>query len=386
MTSRYLAVPFLLLLNLSACTKTGEKAEVPAVSSDNEILIGEFGSLTGSEASFGISTDEGVRLAVEEINGAGGVKGKKLKIDVVDDQGKQEETQSAVTKLVTHDKVVALIGEVASSRSLIAAPIAQEFKVPMISPASTNPKVTEKGDYIFRVCFIDSFQGTVMAKFAYQNLKVKKVAILRDVKSDYSDGLSKYFKETFVKLGGKIVDEETYISQSDIDFKAQLTAIKSNKPEAIFIPGYYTEVGLIARQARELGLKIPLLGGDGWDSPKLSEIGKEAVDGSFLSDHYTTDSTEPRVQKFISMYKAKYKTVPDAMAALAYDATKVLADAMERAKSLGGDDIRQAIAETKDFPGVTGKITIDRQRNPEKSAVVVKVSGNSFKYVTTVNP
>jgi branched-chain amino acid transport system substrate-binding protein len=367
-----------------ACTKK-EGAPTLAASS-NEILIGEFGSMTGGDATFGISTHQGIQMAFDEINAAGGIQGKKLKLKSLDDQGKPDEAATAVTRLVTQDKVVAILGEVASSRSLAAAPIAQQYKVPMISPSSTNPKVTEVGNYIFRVCFIDPFQGYVMAKFAYENLKLRNVAIMRDAKSDYSDGLSRYFKETFTKLGGKISSEQTYIGQNDIDFNAQLTAIRSAKPDGIFIPGYYGEVGLIARQARQAKMKIPLFGGDGWDSPQLFDIGKEAVVGSYFSNHYTTDSKDPTARNFIDGFKKKYNIVPDGLSAMGYDAAKVLADALKRTKSLDSKDVRDAIAATKDFPGVTGKITINEQRNATKPAVVVQVEGKTNRFIATINP
>lgn len=359
---------------LGACTKKS-----------NEILIGEFGSLTGSDATFGLSTNKGLRMAFDEINAAGGVNGKKIKLITVDDQGKNEEAASAVTRLITQDNVVAIIGEVASSRSRAAAPIAQKYQVPMITPASTNPEVTKAGDYIFRICFIDPFQGFVMAKFATQNLKAKKAAILRDVKSDYSVGLADVFSEEFKKMGGEITADLSFQS-GDIDFKAQLTQIRSKNPEVIFIPGYYTEVGLIAQQARQLGIKAPLLGGDGWDSSKLHEIGKEAINGNYYSNHYTTESTDPAVIEFIKKFKEKYNETPDAMAALGYDAAKVLAAAISRTKEVTPKAIRDELAKTTDFPAVTGKITINSERNAVKSAVVVQVQGPERKFITTISP
>lgn len=349
------------------------------------IMVGEVGSMTGSEATFGTSTHNGIELAFKEINDAGGINGKKLQVKALDDQGKPDEAATAVTKLITQDKVVAILGEVASSRSMAMAPIAQSYKIPMITPSSTNPKVTELGDHIFRVCFIDPFQGTVMAKFALETLVIKKAAILRDVKNDYSIGLADFFKETFTKGGGQVVVDQSY-SAGDMDFKSQLTAIRAAAPDVIFVPGYYTEVGLIARQAKELGISAPLLGGDGWDSPKLQEIGGEALNGSFFSNHYSAEDQSPVVQNFIQSYKAAYGTVPDALAAMGYDAAKVLADAMKRAKSLATQDITDAIAATKNFQGVTGIITLDEKRNAVKSAVVLKVEANGFKYQTTVKP
>lgn len=349
------------------------------------IKIGEVGSMTGNEATFGTSTHNGLMLAVKEVNAKGGINGRKVEVISLDDQGKPEEAATVVTRLITQDKVVAIIGEVASSRSLAMAPIAQKYKIPMVSPSSTNPKVTEVGDYIFRVCFLDPFQGTVMAKFAAETLKVKKVAILRDVKNDYSVGLANFFTENFKKMGGEIVADISY-SANDIDFKSQLTAIRTKKPEAIFVPGYYTEVGLIGRQARELGIKAPLMGGDGWDSPKLLEIGGQALEGSYFSNHYSAEAASPQVKEFAAKYLAEYKVESDGLSAMGYDAGLVLFDAMKRAKSSSTKDVRDALAATKNFTAVTGNITIDSKRNAVKSAVVLKVSKGAFKYSTTVNP
>lgn len=378
------------LLTLS-CTKnenpapSSQTAKATADTTSEIIKIGEVGSMTGSEATFGISTHQGILLAIEEANAAGGVKGKKLEVISMDNQGKPEEAATAVTKLITQDKVSAILGEVASSRSLAMAPIAQQHKINMITPSSTNPKVTEQGDHIFRVCFIDPFQGTVMARFALETLKIKKVAVLRDIKNDYSIGLADYFIETFKKGNGEIVIDQSY-SAGDIDFKSQLTSIKAKKPDAIFVPGYYTEVGLVARQAKELGLKVPLMGGDGWDSPKLTEIGGKALDGSYFSNHYSTEDKSPGVQAFIEKFKNKYGVVPDGLAALGYDAAKVLVDSMNRAPTLASTDVKSAIASTKNFEGVTGKISLDEKRNPVKSAVVLKIENGAFKYQSTINP
>ncbi|MBX2987642.1 MAG: ABC transporter substrate-binding protein [Bdellovibrionaceae bacterium] len=356
------------------CTKSGD-----------EIRVGEFGSLTGNEATFGISTNKGIRMAIDEVNEKGGIKGKKIKLITLDDQGKDTEAVQVVTRLITQEKVVAVLGEVASSRTKAAAPIAQEYKIPLITPSSTNPEVTKIGDHVFRVCFIDPFQGYVMAKFASENLKLKKVAILRDVKNDYSVGLADVFAADFKKMGGEITSDISY-QAGDVDFKAQLTQIRSKNPDAIYVPGYYTEVGLIAKQARDLGIKAPLMGGDGWDSSKLSEIGKDAINGSYFSNHYTSESTDPVVQDFIKRFKDKYGETPDGLAAMGYDAAKVLITAMERAPDLNPKSIRDEIAKTKDFVGVTGKITLNENRDAVKSAVIVQVQGATNKYVTTINP
>jgi branched-chain amino acid transport system substrate-binding protein len=351
----------------------------------NEILIGEYGSLTGSDATFGVSTQEGIQLALDEANATGGVNGKTLRVLSLDDQGKPEEAAVVVTKLITQDKVKVVLGEVASSRSLAAAPICQSRKVPMISPSSTNPKVTQVGDYVFRVCFIDPFQGRVMADFAMDQLKAKTAAVFRDQKSDYSMGLADFFIKRFTEKGGTITTDQSYVA-GDIDFKSQLTTIREKKPDVIFIPGYYTEVGLISKQARELGIKIPLLGGDGWDSSKLYEIGGKALDGCYFSNHCNPDSLDPKIQAFTKKYQERYKHGPDGIGMLGYDAMGVLVAALKQAKSLGESDIRDAIAQTKDFQGVSGNISIDSDRNAVKPAVVLKIMGGKSSYVTTVNP
>jgi len=351
----------------------------------NEIVIGEFGSLTGTTATFGISTKNGIDMAVDEVNRGGGLLGRTVRVIVEDDQGRPEEAQTVVTKLITRDRVVAVLGEVASSRTLAAAPVAQQSRIPMISPSSTNPRVTQIGDYIFRVCFIDPFQGFVMAKFATNTLQFTNVAILRDIKNDYSVGLADVFVENFKKLGGNIVADVSY-SEGDTDFSAQLTAIKPRNPQAIFVPGYYTEVGLIARQARSLGLTVPLLGGDGWDSPKLWEIGGEALNGSYYSNHSSMDDPSPLIQRFVAEYKARYNEVPDALAALGYDTAQILFDAIRRSNSTDPAQVRDALAQTKDFPGITGKITIDQDRNAVKPAVVLRVKDGKLEYVETVSP
>lgn len=375
-----IAVSFILLLTavlFSSCNKTD---------SSNEILIGEFASLTGSEATFGQSEHNGLVLAVEETNNSGGIMGKKIKLITEDNQGKPSETQTVVQKLINRDKVIAIVGEVASSRSKAAAPICQAAKIPMVTPASTNPEVTTIGDYIFRVCFIDPFQATVMSKFAINSMKVKKVALLIDQKNAYSTGLADNFKKVFTESGGEIVEEQKY-SAGDKDFKAQLTAIKAKNPEAIFIPGYYTDVNLISIQAREIGLNCPLFGGDGWESEKLTEgKAKDALEGSFFSTHVSADDPSPNIQNFIKKYQEKYKAKPDAMAFLAYDAGMILFDAIRKANSTEGELIKNQLAKTKDYPGVTGVITINEQRNAIKPAVVMEIKGGNFVYKETIAP
>ncbi|HEY3899686.1 MAG TPA: ABC transporter substrate-binding protein [Chthoniobacter sp.] len=367
------AVP--LALGLGGCQKTAS----------DEIPVGEFASLTGKEATFGQSSHEGTVLAVEEINASGGVLGKKIRLITEDNSSKPGESANAVNKLIAKDNVVAVLGEVASSRSMEAAPICQSNKIPEISPSSTNPKVTETGDYIFRVCFIDPFQGTVMANFAMKTLKEHKVAIFTDVKSDYSKGLAKYFKEAFLKGGGQIVAELDY-NGGDKDFKGQLTAIKAANPEGVFVPGYYTDAALICIQAREVGLTVPIYGGDGWESSKLTEIGKEAVEGTYFSTHYSPDAGGEKGKAFVAAYTKRFNHAPDAMAALGYDSAMILADAIKRAGSTDGPKIRDALAATKDFDAVTGKITINKQRDADKAAVILQVKDGKFKYIETIAP
>lgn len=349
------------------------------------ILLGEYGSLTGSTATFGLSTRDGVDLAVKECNAAGGVLGKKVKVIVEDDAGKPEEAAAAVTKLINQDGAIAILGEVASTRSLAGARVCQSAGVPMVTPASTNPQVTEVGDCIFRTCFIDPFQGAVMARFARQNLKLKTAAILRDKKNDYSVGLANFFAQTFKELGGVIVANEAYF-EGDTDFRAQIANLKLKNPDCLFIPGYYTEVGLIARQVREKGMKVPMLGGDGWDSPALTKIAGEAVEGCYFSNHYSIEDKDPEVQGFVTKFKQKYGEVPDAMAALGYDAARILLAAIKTAGAADRKAIRDKLAQTKDFKGVTGTITLDEHRNAVKPAVVLEMKQGKQTYVTTISP
>ena len=353
--------------------------------SGGEIVVGYYGDLTGRTASFGQSTRNGVEMAVDEINKAGGIMGRKVRVIVEDDQGEPNKAATVVSKLVNQDKVHAVLGEVASSNSLAAAPKAQEAKVPMISPSSTNPNVTQVGDFIFRVCFIDPFQGDVMAKFAAKNLKATKAAILYDFNSDYSRGLREFFTRSFKASGGQIVAEQSY-TQGDRDFSGQLTQIRAANPDVIYVPGYYGEVGVIANQTKQLGIKAPLLGGDGWDSPQLWQLGGASLNGDYISNHYSVDDPMPAVQKFVADYKERFKLSPDALAALGYDSMRVLADAITRAASTDGTKLRDAIAATKNFPGITGTITIDKDRNSVKSAVVLKLQDGKFVYDTTIYP
>ena len=364
----------------------------------NSIMIGEYGSLTGDKSTFGHSTDNGVELAVKAINAGGGVSGHPLAVDVQDDAGTPDGASSVVKKIITSDKPTAVIGEVASTLSIQAAPICNSAKVPMISPSSTNPKVTQLGPYVFRVCFIDPFQGKAEAEFAFNNLHAKRVAILTDAGNDYSIGLTKFFTQNFTAEGGKVVVDQNY-GKDDVDFSSQLTQIKALNPDVLFVPGYYGQVGPIAKQARNAGLTAPLLGGDGWDSPKLIEGAggpNGALEGSYFTNHSSMSNPDPAIQKFVSAYKAAYGgQQPDSLAALGYDSIGVLVDAMKRVGAPTDGDyasldyrtkLRDAIAATKDYKGITGTITIGPDRNAIKPAMVLQIHGKDYKYVTTVNP
>jgi branched-chain amino acid transport system substrate-binding protein len=384
-----LAVAVGIAVSGSACKKKDDGGGAGAKGADkadtSEIVIGHYASMTGNTAHFGQDTDKAARLAAEQINAAGGVLGRKLKIVTFDTRGDGAEAANAVTRLIDVEKATAILGEVASSLSLQGGPIAQRRKIPMVSPSSTNPKVTQVGDYIFRVCYIDPFQGKVMALFARQTLKLDKVAILKDVKNDYSIGLADAFQKSFLAAGGTIAAEQSY-SAGDTDFSAQVTAIKSSGAQAIWVPGYYAEVGAIARTAARLGLKIPLLGGDGWDAPELFTIGGDALNGSYFSNHFAPDQASALSQKFVADFKAKYGQEPTGLGALGYDGVMVITDAIKRAGSAAPAAIRDALAATKDYEAVTGKITMDKDRNPEKSVVVLKIDGSKAKYESLVNP
>ncbi len=349
------------------------------------IKIGSVGPLTGDIATFGQSVHNAVKMAFDEVNAAGGVLGKQIEFIHEDNKGDAAETTNIVRKLIVRDRVSALVGAVVSANSLAAGPIAQQFRVPMVTPTSTADKVTAAGDYVFSTCFIDSFQGEIMGRFAYTDLGYRRVATLVNMASDYSIGLADVFTETFKNLGGEIVESESY-SAGDQDFRAQLTKIKAADPEAIYLPAYYTDVALIARQARQLGIDAVFIGPDGFDSPKLVEIGGEAVYGSYFTNHYSTDDQSPKVQKFVQEYKSRFGQVPDALAALGYDAAMVVVDAIRRAGSDDRTAIRDALAATKDIEVVTGVLSMDANRNPIKSAVVLKVTADGQEYVATVNP
>jgi branched-chain amino acid transport system substrate-binding protein len=349
----------------------------------DSIVVGEYGSFTGSEASFGHSSDDAIQLATEELNKAGGINGKQVKIETEDDASDSSKAQQAVERLIDEKKVIAVLGEVASSSSIAGGQVCQQKGIPMITPSSTNKKVTQIGNDIFRVCFIDPFQAAVVARFAHDVLKANNVAIYTNKAQTYSVGFSTDFKTAFEKMGGKIVKEQSY-GKDDKDFRGALTAIKAANPQAILVPGYYSDAGSIAKQARELGITVPLLGGDGWDSQDLFNTGGDAVNGCYFSDHMSIDNPNPTVQKFVSAFQAKYGHKPDALAALAYDAANLMFDSMRRAKSLTSSDIRDAIAATKDYQGVTGSITMDADRNASKPAVIIKVENKQFKFAKEI--
>ena len=366
-----------------SCSRKPETTDQPNRSA---LKIGYFGDLTGPTYNFGQSAMNGVLMAAAQINQYGGINNRQIDVVIQDDRGSAEEAARLAGKLIEKDKVVAIIAGGVSGNSRAAAPKAQWSHIPLISPSSTDPAVTQTGDYIFRACFVDSFQGEVMASFAAEKLKVKKAAILFDINSAYGRGLTEYFETSFRKLGGEIVNKQSY-TQGDSDFKGQLSSIKAAEPDVIYIPGYYLEVALIAKQARALGLTQPLLGGDGWDAPELWQLGGDALNGSYISTHYSPDDPSPKIQEFVHEYKQRYQNlVPDAHAALAYDATLLLFDAIKRAGTTDGPQLRDALASTKNFDGVTGLISMDENRNAVKPAVVLKLQDASFIYQEKIQP
>lgn len=366
-----------------------------ADSSDNNggggdtIKIGANLELSGGAASYGQSIAEGLELAIEEINKEG-INGKKIELVKVDNKSDAAEATSGAIKLISQDKVVAIIGAATSTNTLAQVQVAQNNKIPLITPAGTNPTITNKdgkvNDFVFRTCFIDPFQGTVAAKFAIDDLKVKNAAILIDSSSDYSKGLASSFKKAFEENGGKIVAEEAYVAK-DTDFRATLTRIKSANPEFLFLPGYYEEVGLIVKQARELGIKVPIMGGDGWDSPTLVEIaGPEALNNTFITNHYSSGDPDPKIQDFVKAFKAKYNKSPDAFNALGYDTAYFLADAIKRAGDADPVKIKEALAQTKDLSLVSGTLTLDENHDPIKSAAILEYKNGEQQFKTKVNP
>jgi len=366
-----------------SCNKSGDDNGTP---NRTTIEIGYFGDLTGPTFNFGQSAINGLLMATSEVNQAGGINGRQIDVVIEDDKGSPEEAARLTAKLIDQDKVVAIIAGGTSGNSRAAAPKAQASHIPLVSPSSTDPAVTQTGNYIFRACFVDTFQGEVMARFAINTLKAKNAAILFDFNSPYSKGLADYFKLSFARLGGSIAIEQTY-TQGDADFKGQLSTIRAAEPDVIYIPGYYGDVALIAKQARMIGLAQPLLGADGWDAPELWQLGGDALNGAYISTHYSVDDPSPAIQQFVDLYKQRYgNLLPDAHAALAYDAARLLFDAIARTESTDGDKLREVLAQTKNFNGVTGVISMDGDRNAVKPAVVLKLQDLKFIYQETIQP
>ena len=349
------------------------------------IKIGEVDPLTGGVSQFGIGCHQGFVLAFEQVDAEGGILGQKVELVTEDDQSKPGQSATAIRKLITQDKVIAILGDATSSATLEAAPIAQSDKIPMLTPTATNPRITQVGDFIFRVCFLDEFQGRVLARFAREKLKAQKIFTLTDVKQDYSVDLLKFFKEEFTKLGGTIVGEQSY-STGDTDFRAQLTPIRAVKPDAVYVPGYYQEVALIVRQGRQIGLTMPFIGCDGWANQALLAIGGKAIDGCFFTNHFSPDDQSPLVKSFVAKYQERYGVLPDTFSALGYDAARLLSAAIQRAGSSDSQAVRDALAKTAGFQGVTGQISLDVNRNASKPGLIVTVKEGKFEIAEKIAP
>ncbi len=349
-----------------------------------EVKVGVVFPSTGSYATLGTDSLRGLKLAQEKLPKD---LTKNLNVIFEDDKSDPIEATNATRKLINVDKVQVIIGESTSSNTLAMAPIAQEAKIPAISPTATNVKVTQVGNFISRACFTDDFQGVVMAKFAVNTLKKKNGLIIIDNSADYSKGLAKAFKDEYLKIGGKLATTEdlTYV-QKDTDFQSILRKVKRANPDFVFLPGYYNEVGLIIKQARALGINIPFLGGDGWDSPELFTIAGEAIRGNYISSHFAPDDKDPKVQAFVKDYEKKYGVKPGAFAALGYDAYAIVANAVKVAKAPTAEEINKAIISTKNFQGITGSISMDENRNSKKAAVVLETTPAGFVFKNKVNP
>ena len=366
----------------------GEKAK-PAAQT-NEIKIGGNVEMTGGVANYGNQALSGMKLAFKQVNESGGVLGKKINLVLADNKSEPAEAANATTKLITQDKVSIVMGPIVSSNVLATVKIAEDNKVVVMTPTGTNEKITvDNGKvhpFAFRACFIDPFQGRVMANYATKSLKVKTAVIYIDSSSDYSKGVAAAFEETFVKNGGKIVGKEAFL-QKDQDFKATLTKIKALNADIVFIPAYYEEVGKIVKQARELGINQPLLGTDGWDNPKVVEIaGAAALNNTFFSNHYSSQDSDPNVRKFIEAYKAEYKEEPSSMAALGYDAAMIVVDAIKRANTTDAAKVKEAMEQTKNLQVSTGIVTMDSNHNPIKSAVVIEMKDGKQTFKEKINP
>ncbi|HWR30790.1 MAG TPA: ABC transporter substrate-binding protein [Negativicutes bacterium] len=366
----------------------GEKAK-PAAES-NEIRIGGNIEMTGGVANFGNQTLNGMKLAFKQVNESGGVLGKKINLILADNKSEAAESTNATTKLITQDKVSIVMGPIVSSNVLATVQVAQDNKVLVMAPTGTNEKITVDGGkvrpYAFRACFIDPFQGRVMANYASKSLKMKTAVIYIDSSSDYSKGVAASFEETFIKNGGKIVGKEAFL-QKDQDFKSTLTKIKAMNADTIFIPAYYEEVGKIVKQAREMGITMPLLGTDGWDDPKVVEIaGAAALNNTFFSNHYSSQDKDPNVLKFVEAYKKEYNVEPSSMAALGYDAAMLVVDAIKRANSTDATKVKEAMEQTKNLQVSTGIVTMDSNHNPIKSAVVIEMKDGKQTFKEKINP
>jgi len=346
-----------------------------------EVKVGSVLSLTRTLGSYGQDAKKGMELALSEM----GNSEPKIKMYTEDTLSTPAEAAKAINKLISSDKVSVVIGDMTSSNTIAAASIAEKSKIPIVSPSATNDSITQGKKYIFRACFIDSFQGTVMATFATQNLKAKTAIILEDSDSDYSKGLSKSFVEHFTKNGGLVTKVLRY-SQKDTSYTSQLSEVRKSKPDIIFIPGFHQQVGVILRESKDLQIKSKVLGGDGWDTPELKQIAKGAENGSYISNHYIASGENKKLQSFVKAYKEKFKEEPSAFAALAYDSLYMVRKAIIDAKSNDSEKITAGLAAIKNFEGVTGVISMDKNHNPLKPAVVLEFTPNGYKYVTSVNP
>jgi branched-chain amino acid transport system substrate-binding protein len=358
--------------------------------SQKSIVIGGLFPLSGNAATYGQSSKQGIELAIEEVNKAGGIMidGKPQQVQTAweDDEGLPEKAANACQKLISQNNICALLGAVISKNSLAVAPICQESNIPMITPTSTNEKVTEAGDCVFRACFIDPFQGTIMANYAYNVLGMRRAAVIYDNANDYNKGLAGVFSKRFAELGGTIVASEAFTDEATtVDFKAQLTNIKAAKPDFLYSPNYYAADAIIMKQSHELGLNVATGGSDGWDSPKLLEIGGSDVNGCVFTNHFSKDDSSAVVQRFVKNYRARFNADPDALASLSYDAAVILLNAIKTAGSTNPDAIKQALRNTS-VTGVSGTIKFDSKRNPVKSAVILKIENNRQVFVTRVNP
>ncbi|NLK20825.1 MAG: ABC transporter substrate-binding protein [Epulopiscium sp.] len=366
----------LMVSSLVGCGNQGGKS-----ADSDEIKIGGIAPLTGNVAVYGVAADRGAKLAIEEINAAGGILNKQIKYIVYDDKGDTTEAVNAYKKLTSNDKVDAIFGAVTSKPTLSVTPLAAKDNIPMISPTATALEVTEAGPNIFRACFIDPYQGEIMAKFAVEDLKAGKAAVVYNTADDYSVGVAEAFKAAFEANGAEIVSYEGY-NGDDKDFKAVLTNVKAKDPEVLFIPDYYNTVGLIAQQAREVGISAALLGADGWDG--VIGVNAEAVEGAYFCNHYSTDDTASQVQDFLTAYKEKYDEDPVSFAALGYDAIKILAAAIEKAGSTDKKAVAEALSETN-ITSVTGTVTFDENRNPVKEVSIIKIEDGKNRLFTKMS-